>query len=487
MGVGNWFSCREARGERNGKMIRINQIKLTPDKGKEELVQKATKILRISEKEVLSLKIRKQSIDARKKPNIMYVYTVDVEVSNEQKIMRRQKGNQVTLIHETPYDFPNSGTKKMEHRPVVIGSGPAGLFCAYLLAEHGYRPVVYERGASVEERKKDVERFWNEQILNPNSNVQFGEGGEVHFHSQMTDIHVEDGKLTAITVTTDAESIRCPAEILVLAIGHSARDTFSMLYERQIPMIAKSFAVGVRVEHDQEMINCAQYGENVPYDLPAAPYKVAANLENGRGVYSFCMCPGGYVVNASSEEGRLAVNGMSYHARDGKNANSAIIVTVTPKDYGSEHPLAGVRFQQLLEERAYQVGKGAVPVQCFGDFCENKVTEHFGKIEPQIKGAYTFANVRAIFPKEIGDSIEEGIKVFDRQIHGFAKDDTVLSGVESRTSSPVRIPRNQELHLENLRIYPCGEGAGYAGGITSAAMDGIKVAEMIAKEFTFFD
>ena len=199
------------------------------------------------------------------------------------------------------------------------------------------------------------------------------------------------------------------------------------------------------------------------------------------------MCPGGYVVNASSEEGRLAVNGMSYHARDGKNANSAIIVTVTPKDYGWEHPLAGVRFQQLLEERAYQAGKGAVPVQCFGDFCKNKVTEHFGKIEPQIKGAYTFADVRAIFPKEIGDSIEEGIKTFDRQIHGFAKDDAVLSGVESRTSSPVRIPRNQELHLENLRIYPCGEGAGYAGGITSAAMDGIKVAEVIAKEFTFFD
>ena len=189
MGVGNWFSCREARGERNGKMIRINQIKLTPDKGKEELVQKATKILRISEKEVLSLKIRKQSIDARKKPNIMYVYTVDVEVSNEQKIMRRQKGNQVTLIHETPYDFPNSGTKKMEHRPVVIGSGPAGLFCAYLLAEHGYRPVVYERGASVEERKKDVERFWNEQILNPNSNVQFGEGGAGTF---------SDGKLNTL-------------------------------------------------------------------------------------------------------------------------------------------------------------------------------------------------------------------------------------------------------------------------------------------------
>ncbi len=234
-------------------------------------------------------------------------------------------------------------------------------------------------------------------------------------------------------------------------------------------------------------MNESQYGAQVSYPLPTAAYKVAANLENGRGVYSFCMCPGGYVVNASSEEEKLAVNGMSYHARDGQNANSAIIVTVTPKDYGSEHPLAGMRFQQMLEEKAYKAGNGLVPVQCFGDFCKHKVTEKLGEVMPQIKGGYTFADVRAIFPGEIGDSIEEGIKVFDRQIHGFAKDDTVLSGVESRTSSPIRILRNQNLHLENMRIYPCGEGAGYAGGITSAAMDGMKTAEMIAKEFTFFD
>lgn len=533
-------------------MIRISQLKLSPGHSREELIQNAAKTLRISEKEVQSFEIRKQSIDARKKPDIQYVYTVDLKVSNEQKVMRKQKGNQVTVVKEKPYQFPKNGIRKMEHRPIVIGSGPAGLFCAYLLAEHGYCPVVYERGASVEERQKDIETFWESNVLNPNSNVQFGEGGagtfsdgklntlvkdpagrnrkvleifvengapeeilylakphigtdilitvvknmrerilawggEIYFHSQMTDIHIEEERLKAITMDTPEGIRRISAELLVLAIGHSARDTFSMLYERQIPMKAKAFAVGVRVEHAQKMINQSQYGENVKYRLPAAAYKVAANLENGRGVYSFCMCPGGYVVNASSEEGKLAVNGMSYHARDGKNANSAIIVTVTPKDYGSEHPLAGVRFQQRLEEKAYQIGNGKIPVQCFGDFCDNTVTKQFGEITPQIKGEYQFANVRAIFPREIGDSIEEGIKVFDRQIHGFAKDDTVLSGVESRTSSPIRIPRNENLHLENLRIYPCGEGAGYAGGITSAAMDGIKVAEKIADEFTFFD
>lgn len=533
-------------------MIRISQLKLAPGHSREELIQKAAKMLRIQEEEVQALEIRKQSIDARKKPDIQYVYTVDLKVSNEQRVMRRQKGNQVTAVKEKPYQFPKNGVKKLEHRPVIIGSGPAGLFCAYLLAEHGYRPVIYERGASVEERQRDIEQFWESSVLNPNSNVQFGEGGagtfsdgklntlvkdpigrnrkvleifvengapeeilyvakphigtdilitvvknmreqilawggEIHFHSQMKDIRVENEKLQAITVSSP-DGMRCiPVELLVLAIGHSARDTFSMLYERQIPMKAKAFAVGVRVEHAQKMINQSQYGEELKYNLPAAPYKVAANLENGRGVYSFCMCPGGYVVNASSEEERLAVNGMSYHARDGQNANSAIIVTVTPEDYGSEHPLAGMRFQQHLEEKAYQMGKGKIPVQCFGDFCNHTLTKQFGEIIPQMKGAYQFADVRAIFPKEIGDSIEEGIKVFDRQIHGFAKDDTILSGVESRTSSPVRIPRNENLHLESMRIYPCGEGAGYAGGITSAAMDGIKVAEKIASEFTFFD
>ena len=252
-------------------------------------------------------------------------------------------------------------------------------------------------------------------------------------------------------------------------------------------MLAKSFAVGVRVEHEQQKINDSQYGENCSYEMPASPYKVTANLENGRGVYSFCMCPGGYVVNASSEEGYLAVNGMSYRARDGKNANSAIIVSVTPEDYGSDHPLAGIEFQRRLEKKAYELGQGKIPVQCFGDFCANKVSAAFGNVMPQIKGNYTFANVRQIFPEVIGDSLEMGIKSFDRQIKGFANDDTILSGVESRTSSPVRIPRNENMMIENTGIYPCGEGAGYAGGITSAAMDGLKVAEMIAKKYRFFD
>lgn len=466
--------------------------------------------------------------------------------------MKKQKGNQASVVKEKPYVFPNSGSRKMQQRPVIIGSGPAGLFCTYLLAENGYRPVLFERGASVEERAKEIERFWNTGTLNPECNVQFGEGGagtfsdgklntlvkdtfgrnkkvleifvengapeeilyinkphigtdilmdvvrnmrekikdcggEVHFHSQMTDFHLENGKLSSVRILSEGKTTDIPAETLVLAIGHSARDTFEMLYAKDIPMTAKSFAVGVRVEHLQTIINDSQYGENAPYKLPAAAYKVAANLENGRGVYSFCMCPGGWVVNASSEEGMLAVNGMSYHARDGKNANSAIIVTVTPEDYGTAHPLDGMRFQRMLERRAYEAGNGKVPVQCFGDFCRHKVTESFGEVIPQIKGGYTFADVRGIFPEEIGDSIELGIKAFDRQIHGFAKSDVVLSGVESRTSSPVRIPRNEFLQVENTGIYPCGEGAGYAGGITSAAMDGIKTAEEIAKVFTSFD
>lgn len=537
-------------------MIQIRQLKLRPDHSEQELLQKAAKILRISPKEIQRLQIRKQSIDARKKPEIWYVYTVDVTVANEEKILKKVKGNQVSLVEEKPYafPFPAAGGQKMQHRPVIVGSGPAGLFCAYMLATHGYRPIVFERGASVEERTRDVEEFWNGGTLKADSNVQFGEGGAgtfsdgklntlvkdtfgrnkkvleifvkhgapeeilyvnkphigtdllvqvvksmrehiiacggtVHFHSQMTDFQVVDGKLASVTVSHGGEQTVIPAEIMVLALGHSARDTFELLLEKNLPMEAKPFAVGVRVEHRQEVINRSQYGDNSPYDagLPTASYKLTANLENGRGVYSFCMCPGGYVVNASSEEKRLAVNGMSYHARDGENANSAIIVTVTPKDYGTDHPLNGMKFQRMLEENAYRIGNGKVPVQCFGDFCRHQVTESLGEVVPQIKGGYTFANVREIFPQEIGDSIESGIKTFDKQIHGFAKDDVVLSGVESRTSSPVKIFRNESSEIENTGIYPCGEGAGYAGGITSAAMDGLKTAEMIAKKFTFFD
>ena len=530
-------------------MIRIGQIKLDPDHTKSDLVQKIAKTLRIAEKEILHYEIKKQSIDARKKPQVKYIYTVDVKVNNEQKVLKKQKGNQAVLANEILYKFPQAGEVELQHRPVIIGSGPAGLFCAYMLAKHGYRPIVFERGACVEERQKDIEEFWKTGVLNTSSNVQFGEGGagtfsdgklntlvkdpvgrnkkvleifvengapedilyvnkphigtdilihvvrnmrerikewggEVHFHSKFIDFTLKDGKLSSIIIEANGSVTEVPAEVLVLAIGHSARDTFEMLYQKKMEMSAKAFAVGVRVEHLQEWINVSQYGEDCPYELGAAAYKIATTLENGRGVYSFCMCPGGYVVNASSEEGLLAVNGMRNHARDGVNAYSAIIVTVRPEDFGSDHPLAGVEFQRKLERKAFEIGNSKVPVQRFEDFCKNAASEKFGKVIPQIKGAYQLANVREIFPEFLSQAIEDGLKDFEKQIQHFSDKDTILSGVESRTSSPVRIHRNDNFQVDTTGIYPCGEGAGYAGGITSAAMDGLRISEEIAKNYT---
>lgn len=531
-------------------MLRINQLKLRPGHTREELEEKILKTLHIKSDALLDYQIQKQSIDARKKPDIFFTYTVDVKINKENSVLRRLK-NQVQKVTPNPYRPPAPGQETLNHRPVIIGSGPAGLFCAYLLALAGYRPLLLERGGSVDERLLDVEEFWGNGRLNLSSNVQFGEGGagtfsdgklntlvkdakgrnrfvletfvkfgapesilyeqkphigtdilinvvrsmrqkiedlggEIRFHSQMTDIFLvketagTQSRVKGIQINGE-ESL--DTDLLVLAIGHSARDTFRMLYEKKISMQAKSFAVGVRIEHPQSMINECQYGQADPEYLPTASYKLTAQLENGRGAYTFCMCPGGYVVNASSEEGRLAVNGMSYHGRDGVNANSAVIVTVTPEDYGSEHPLAGVEFQRRLEERAYEAGQGKVPVQCFKDFCADQVSGHFGEIVPQIKGEYTFANVRRIFPEVLGDSLEEGIRLMDHKIHGFAREDAVLSGVESRTSSPVRIERDEDFESNLGGIYPCGEGAGYAGGITSAAMDGMKTAEAVMKKY----
>ena len=529
-------------------MIRIGQLKLSPDHTELDLVQKIAKTLRISEKEILQYKIKKQSIDARKKPDVKYIYTVDVKVQNEQKVLKKQKGNQAVLAKDIPYVFPEAGSEDLKHRPVIIGCGPAGLFCAYMLAEHGYRPIVFERGACVEERQKDIEEFWETGILNTASNVQFGEGGagtfsdgklntlvkdpvgrnhkvleifvengapediiyvnkphigtdilidvvrnmrnriiewggEIHFHSKLTDFTLENGKISTIEIEqADGKKI-VPADTVVLAIGHSARDTFAKLYEKKVEMSAKAFAVGVRVEHLQKWIHESQYGKDCPYELPTAAYKIATTLENGRGVYSFCMCPGGYVVNASSEEGLLAINGMSYHARDGVNANSAIIVTVKPEDFASEHPLAGVEFQRMLERKAYEIGKGKIPVQRYEDFCENEASKQLGLVSPQMKGGYQLANVREIFPAFISETIVEGMKQFESQIEHFSHPDTLLSGVESRTSSPIRIHRDESFQSNFLGLYPCGEGAGYAGGITSAAMDGLRISEEIRKKF----
>ena len=308
-------------------------------------------------------------------------------------------------------------------------------------------------------------------------------GGTVRFHTQLTGLCFGDAnKLKGVIVNQEE---RIDTNVCVLAVGHSARDTFQMLYGLGIPMQAKSFAVGVRIEHPQSMIQVGQYGEQMADAMPAAAYKLTEKLENGRGVYTFCMCPGGYVVNASSEENRLAVNGMSYSARAGVNANSAVIVTVTPEDFGGTHPLSGISFQQMLEENAWKAGEGKIPVQCFGDFCRKMITEKFGEVMPQTKGGWKTADVRSIFPPEISDSLEQGILQMDRKIKGFARPDAVLSGVESRTSSPVRILRNEEMECTFGGIYPCGEGAGYAGGITSAAMDGMKAAEAIIKKYRY--
>ena len=536
-------------------MIRINQMKLNIEHTSDDFERKILKTLCIKKEELQGFQIRKQSIDARKKPDLYYVYSVDVQVRDEAKVKKTVKNNQIQFqVKPDSYHFEVKGTKGLAHRPVIIGTGPAGLFCGYMLAAHGYQPILLERGADVDQRTKDVEAFWKNGKLNLSSNVQFGEGGagtfsdgklntlvkdkfgrnhevlrifaehgapesityeskphigtdvlsavvkemrkyicahggEVRFHSQVTDIqtHSDSGqkilRKLKIYDSQKQETYLLDTDLAVFAIGHSARDTFSMLYQHGLPMQPKAFAVGVRIEHPQEMINQDQYGKNYPSFLPAAPYKLTTNLDNGRGVYTFCMCPGGYVVNASSEEHRLAVNGMSYSRRDSQNANTAVIVTVSPDDFGSDHPLAGVEFQRKLEEAAYLEGNGKVPVQLFGDFCENRPSVQLGTVTPHIKGMYQLANVRNIFPEFIAESLTEGIQIFDHKLPGYARCDAVISGVESRTSSPVRLIRDQSLQSEIRGIYPCGEGAGYAGGITSAAMDGIKAAEMIASVY----
>lgn len=557
-------------------MIRINQLKLAPGHSAEELEKKIRKILRLKEREDFTYEIAKCSIDARKKPEIYLSYTIDVRMEKTEKernVVKRSGSSQVSVTTPISYHFPAYGEKKLRHRPVVIGTGPAGLFCGYMLALHGYRPVLLERGRDADSRLKDVRHFWESGELNTESNVQFGEGGagtfsdgklntlvkdkdgrnkkvlsllveagapesilyegkphigtdilievvknmrrkiieyggQVCFETKVTDIITGNGSVMAVM----ANGQRIETGIIVLAVGHSARDTFEMLHQRQIPMEAKSFAVGLRVEHPQRLVNLSQYGSEKPAHLPPAAYKLTARTESGRGVYSFCMCPGGYVVDASTEEGRLAVNGMSYSRRDGENANSAIIVSVTPEDYGSYHPLAGIAFQRKLEEKAYAVGEGRIPVEYYGEFkralgrkpdaekaereelsagrqenaCNSPVWEGIEELKPCIKGRFRFGPVHEILPGELNLALIEGMEQFERSIPGFASDKAVLSGVESRTSSPVRIHRDKDGQSALKGLYPCGEGAGYAGGITSAAMDGIRIAELIASKYRPF-
>ncbi len=552
-------------------MIRINQIKIQNDDTRkysenffyEELKKKACSILRIRPEDIYDIGIVRHSLDARKKPKLFDIFSIDVKIKkgSEDKIIKECKDKNVLKVQEKEYDFWSNVTGAegkpqnigYDKRIVVIGSGPAGLFCGYMLALNGYRPLIIERGAEVDKRSKIVEEFWRGKELDPNSNVQFGEGGagtfsdgklntvvkdkslrgkmaldifvnngappniryeaKPHigtdilkdvvknirnkiismggrciFECCVTDIKVEDGRI--IGVKTNSGDYDC--DMAVLAIGHSARDTFSMLKDRGVFMMPKPFAVGFRVEHPQKLINLSQYGIANPRTLAASSYKLTSTVNSGRGVYSFCMCPGGYVVNASSESGMLAVNGMSYSGRDGTNANSAIIITVTPKDYGDGDVLSGVEFQRSLEKKAYDLTKGRIPVEYYGDFKKAVLKKSEDEKEdscisreefvPQMKGDYEFSAVHSILPDELNIDFVEGMEAFGKMIKGYNDDNAIVSGVESRTSSPVRIMRDDNGESENIKgLFPCGEGAGYAGGIMSAAMDGIRTAEMVAK------
>ena len=528
-------------------MVRINQIKLDIEAGRDELEKAILAKLKIGKGQLIDFSVVKRSIDARK-GDVKYVYCVEVNIENEKKVMSRLHNNDVQVSDRMKYSYSVTGTKELKKAPIVVGTGPAGLFCGYMLAKAGYKPVLIERGQDVDTRVKAVEKFWNEGILNGNCNVQFGEGGagtfsdgklntlvkdnygrgrevletfvkfgapeeilydnkphigtdklvnvvknmrkeiinlggKFLFDTKMTDILLEDGKISAIQIDN---AMWLDTEVLVLAIGHSARDTFNMIKDKGFDMTKKAFAIGVRVEHNQDMINTIMYGDK-KNKLPAAPYKLTYTTEKGRAVYSFCMCPGGFVVNASSVPGQLVVNGMSNYDRGERNANSAIIVNVTPEDFGEEDDvLAGVHFQEKWEKKAYEACNGLVPVQLFGDFENNKVSSNFGEIEPNIKGEYSFANIRDILPEYVSEALIEGIHGFSKKIKDYDREDAVLSGIETRTSSPIRIVRDESFQSNFKGIYPCGEGAGYAGGITSAAIDGIKVFEAIISEFGVF-
>ncbi len=529
-------------------MIRLTQIKLPIRHKEEELLNTIAKALKLPSQKIINYQIIKKSIDARKN-EIKYIYTIDVELSlgpkeKESVIISRCHNENVTQAKIERYSFIPTGEEVLSHRPVVVGTGPAGLFAAYLLAKNGFQPLVLERGYEIRRRVEAVEHFWKTNALNPDCNVQFGEGGagtfsdgklntmvkdannryrlvmetfvqfgapsdilylnkphigtdqlryvvenmrkeiiryggEVRFGTTLTDLIIEQDRLCAIEIN---KKERIPCELLITAIGHSARDTFAMLHKRGLKMTAKAFAIGLRIEHKQSLISSSQYG-NEAIHLPAADYKLTHQTAKGRGVYSFCMCPGGFVVNASSEEGYVAVNGMSNYARDEVNANSAIVVTIQPEDFGSGDPLSGIDFQRKIEKAAYQAGKGFVPVQLFGDLLRNRESVTIGNVTPNIKGEYKLTNLNHCLPVDIMEALKEGILAFDHKIKGFAEEEAVLSGVESRTSSPVRIQRDERFEANIEGIYPCGEGAGYAGGITSAAIDGIKVFEAIAKRY----
>lgn len=509
-------------------MIKITNIKIKADLSDDELFEKIYKKYKINKNDVTEKRIIKKSIDARNKADIFYNYSVELECKNENKIKNVQ-----IVKKEEPFKIIVN--RKSSKRPVIIGAGPAGLFSALTLAQNGIKPIIIEQGKTVDERKKDVEEFQKTGKLNTLSNVQFGEGGagtfsdgkltsgihnplckivlkefynfgapeqilyinkphigtdnliniirnmrneiiklggEFLFNEKVTDFEFENSKVTAVICGKRIET-----DTVILAIGHSARSTFEKLYEKGVKMEKKNFSIGVRIEHKQSMINKSQYGEITKLKLPPAEYKMAYHGEN-RSCYTFCMCPGGTVIASSSEPETIVTNGMSVYARNGENANSAVLVNVTPNDFKGESPLEGMYFQKDLEQKAFKLGGSNynAPIQRFEDFENNVKSTHIGEIKPTYKPGVTLSNLNEILPDFISKTLIEGIKYFDKSIKGFAHPDAILTGVETRSSSPVQITRNENKQSNIKGLYPCGEGAGYAGGIMSAAVDGIKCA-----------
>ncbi|RDV26825.1 NAD(P)/FAD-dependent oxidoreductase [Alteromonas aestuariivivens] len=532
-------------------MLRLTDIKLPLNHEEQALKLAILNKLNIPDGELVSYHLFKRGYDARNNKDIQLIYTLDVEVANQDVLLKRFVSDQsVRLTPDMRYKYVAQAPENLAHRPVVVGLGPCGLFAALILAEMGFKPIVLERGKAVRERTKDTFGFWRKQPLNPESNVQFGEGGAGTFsdgklYSQVKDRkhygrkvlhefvaagapeeimyvskpHIGTFKLVSMVekmrqkildlggeirfstrvekldLETDEQGQRIkglyladgeylPCEQVVLAVGHSARDTFEALYEQGVYMEAKPFSVGFRIEHEQSMIDKCRFGDNAGHPiLGAADYKLVHHCKNGRSVYSFCMCPGGTVVAAASEPNRVVTNGMSQYSRHERNANSAIVVGITPEQDYPGHPLAGIELQRRLEALAFKAGgeNYHAPAQLIGDFLSGKPSAELGDVKPSYTPGITLTDLSKVVPEFVTEAIREAIPAFDRQIKGFAKPDGMLTGVETRTSSPVCIKRGEDYQSINVRgLYPAGEGAGYAGGIWSAGIDGIRVAEAAA-------